>query len=177
MKNINQTKTISDLLNTFTFGENSKGKSFSDTIKQSTVFSFWDDIVGKKLYQYTKPVRIKNSKLYVSAKSPVIIQELNLIKRKILKKLNTYTSALGISVVDIVFDYKNYNEAAQDNFPQDEKLEFYSDKDLSSLKIDDNYTNEIRNKISKINFLSDMQKLKLADKIINVKKADIKRKG
>jgi len=175
MRNINQTKTISDLLNTFTFGENSKGKSFSDTIKQSTVFSFWEDIVGKKLFQYTKPVKIKSAKLYVSAKSPVIVQELNLIKNKILKKLNTYTLALGIKITDIVFDYKNYYETSSEEIVQDEKLVFYSNEDLSNLVIDKDYLSEISQNISKISFLSDIQKKNLLDKIVNVRKANIKR--
>ena len=49
MKNINETKKISELINTFTFGDKPRGKSLSDAVKFSTLASFWEDIIGKKL--------------------------------------------------------------------------------------------------------------------------------
>ncbi|MBR2068525.1 MAG: DUF721 domain-containing protein [Candidatus Gastranaerophilales bacterium] len=176
MRHIKETNTISELLNTFTFGDNSsKGKSLSDTIKQSTVFSFWEDIIGAKLAKYTKPIKIKYSKLYLSAKSPALVQELNLSKSKILKKINTYSMALGISIKDLVIDYKNYTENSEHEIPQDEKLNYYNEESFSDIEIDENYKSEIRNNIEKINFLSENQKEKLINKIYNAKKAFIKR--
>ncbi len=176
MRNINETKTISDLLNTFTFGDkNSKGKSLSDTVKHSTIFSFWEDIAGKKLAQYTKPLKIKYSKLFISAKSPVIVQELNLSKQNILKKINLYSQALGIQINDISVSYKNYSKDENNFIPPDEKLEFYNDESFADCTLNDDFQDEIKKNISKINFLSQEQKDKLLKKIVNVKKAEIKR--
>lgn len=176
MRNINKTEKISDILNTFTFGENnSKGKSLSDTIKQSTIFSFWGDIAGAKFAKYSKPIKIKYSKLYVSAKSPVIVQELNLLKAKILKKVNTYSNALNLKITDIVFDYKNYDDNINEEYGEDIELDFYDDEILEGIELDKNYELEISKNINKINFLTKEQKQKLISKITNVKKAQIKR--
>ena len=176
MKKINETKSISELLNTFTFGDNlSKGKSFSDTIKQSTLFSFWSDIAGAKLSQYTKPDKVKYQKLYVSAKSPVIIQELNLNKQQILSKLNSYSNALGIKIKDIVFDYKKYSENKNEEFPPDNLPEFFKNEALDEIEVDKAFEENIKNSIDKINFLSKEQKEKLTSEIIKTKKAEIKR--
>ena len=175
MKNIKQTKTISELLNTFTFGENSKGKSFSETIKHSTIFSFWEDIIGKKLAKFSKPIKIKYSKLYVTAKSPTITQELNLIKNKIITKANTYANALGFEIKDIVFDYKNYKNSEKTFESDEEKIEFYNNDNIDQINLDDGFKKEIKNNISKINFLSDKQKDLLIKKIFNTQKAKNKR--
>ena len=176
MRNINETKTISDLLNTFTFGnENSKGKSLSDTIKQSTIFSFWNDIVGNKMAKYSKPTKIKYSKLYISAKSPAIVQELNLSKQNIMKKINLYSQALGITVKDIIADYKNYSETTEKVVSEDEKICFYDEVSLSECEVNKDFEEKINKNISKIDFLSQEQKDRLTKKIINVKKAKIKR--
>ena len=176
MKDINQTKTISELLNTFTFGgSQSKGKSFSDIIKQSTIFSFWEDIAGTKLSKFSKPQKIKYSKLFVSASSPVIIQELNLIKEKLIQKTNNYSKALGIEIKDIIFDYKNYKPAETQNYQEDNEVIYYKSENLSEYCIDENFKNEIIKNISKINFLNEKQKNNFIEQIINVKKAQIKR--
>lgn len=176
MKQIKQTKTLQEFLSAFTFGENfSKGKSFSGTIKHSTMFSFWNDIAGEKISKYTKPVKIKYSKLYISAKSPVIIQEINLTKQKIINKANTYAQALGFTIKDLVVDYKNYKEDDKNEIPKDDKPEFYSNEALSEIEPDKNYQEEIRKNINKISFLNNEQKEKLINKILDVKKAQIKR--
>ena len=110
MKKNNKTVSISDLINSTVFGDIVKEDKMSFVIKQTTVFSFWEDIVGKKFVKYTKPYVIKSSKIFVSVKSPVIIQELNLYKTKLLKKINSYSIPLGIEIKDIVFDYKNFED-------------------------------------------------------------------
>ncbi len=176
MRQINETNTISEILNTFTFGDKkSKGKSLSDTVKYSTLFSLWPDIVGNKLSKYTKPTTIKYSKLYVSAKSPVIVQEMNLLKDKIIKKINVYSNALDFNIKDIVLDYKNYeNEKEEENNIED-KPEFYNNSDLDEVKLDDNFEQNIKKCIKKIDFLTEDQKQDFINKIYNNKKAQIKR--
>lgn len=175
MRQINETNTISEILNTFTFGDKkSKGKSLSDTVKYSTLFSLWPDIVGNKLAKYTKPTTIKYSKLYVSAKSPVIVQEMNLMKDKIIKKINVYSNALDFNIKDIILDYKNYESGEEKNNIED-KPDFYNDSDLDEVKLDKNFEQNIRKSIEKIDFLTENQKQDFINKIYNNKKAQIKR--
>ena len=177
MRSIKETNTISEILNSFTFGDkSSKGKSFSDNIKFSTLFSFWEDIIGKKLAKFSKPEKIKYSKIFISAKSPIIAQEISLSKQNILKKINTYSNALGFEINDLVVDYKNYENKSDAQEINEEKPEYYKNDELKNEYIDDDYFNEIKNNICKINFLSSKQKDELIDKIMLVKKAEFKRK-
>lgn len=176
MKHINETKSISELLNTFTFGDKPRGKSLSDAVKFSTIVSFWDDIVGSKLAKYTTPTKIKYSKLYISAKNPAIIQEINFKKKKILEKLNSYSQALSITIKDLVLDYKNYtSELKEQNIIPDEKIDYYNIDSLKNIELDENYKNNIKSAIDKIDFLKEDEKNKLIDKICNSKKAELKR--
>ena len=87
MKKINETLSISELMSSTVFGQKAE-EGFAIVAKHSTIFSFWGDIVGKKFQKYTKPYAIKNSKIYVSTKSPALIQELTLLKSKILAKIH-----------------------------------------------------------------------------------------
>ena len=48
MKKNNETTSIGDLLNSTVFGEIAKSDKMNLIIKQSTLFSFWEDIVGIK---------------------------------------------------------------------------------------------------------------------------------
>ena len=58
MKQNNETKSISELLNDSIFNQTSQNK-LNSVIKQSTIFSFWDNIVGAKFSKFTKPYSIK----------------------------------------------------------------------------------------------------------------------
>ena len=176
MRKINETKSLSELINAFTF-ENSKGKSVSlaHVIKQSTIFSFWNDIVGPKFAKFSRPESIKYNKLYVSAKSPVVVSELNFHKVKILEKLNSYSNALGIKIKDIHFDYKNFSKKEDVVLADETKPVWYSKGDLSDIQIDEKYKNSIDETVEKINFLSPEQKKKLETTIFELKKAKIKR--
>ena len=176
MKTIRETKSISELLNTFTFGDKPKGKSLTNAIKFSTISSFWEDIIGSKLAKFTKPVKIKYSKLYIVAKSPAVVQEINFNKQKILQKLNSYSQPLLITVKDLVLDYKQYEtETKQEDSYPDEKAQYYNNSSLEGVELDNDYKNNIKNAIDKINFLGEEEKNKLVDKICNAKKAQIKR--
>ena len=87
MERSNKTYLLCDLLENSVFGENQK-MFLSKIAKQSTIFSFWDEIVGKKYFSLSKPYKIISSKLYISTKSPVVSQELGLLKSRLLKKIN-----------------------------------------------------------------------------------------
>ncbi len=172
MKKINETLEISQILNDNIFDDFKKDK-MSEMIKRSTIFSFWGVVVGKKFSKFSRPVSIKSKKLFVSAKSPVIIQELNLLKDKILKKLNSYSIPLGIEIKDIVFDYKNFSPVKLEDKSNEieDKPVFLNDEDISKVPNDEGFDNSITKNIKKIAFLNDNQKDVLIEKIIKLNKA------
>lgn len=51
------------------------------------VFSIWNNIVGKKVADHARPVRIKEKVLYVEVDDPLWLAQIKYIKHDILKKL------------------------------------------------------------------------------------------
>ena len=176
MKKNNNTKTLSDILNSSLFNEEFKKDKINKLIKQSTVFSFWESVCGKKFSPYTKPYLIKGSKIYISTKSPVVEQELNLYKKTILQKLNSYSLPLGIKITDMVFNYKNFNEVTNqsDNMLDEDKPVWYSNDNFTEKNA--NEEKLIADSISKISFLTETQKEIFAEKLIIANRAKNKRK-
>lgn len=91
-------------------------------------------------------------------------------KNILLKKILPYSSALGIDVLDIVFDYKNWNVSMQnqidDGFP-----EFYTDEKLNSICVDTSDFDVVFKNIDASEYLSDEQKEKFKNRIIKLQKA------
>ncbi len=175
MKKNSETRTISDLLNDSIFNQESKTR-LNGVVKQSTVFSFWDNIVGAKFSKYTKPYSIKYQKIYVSVKSPVIAQELGLYKNKILKKVNSYSQPLGLEIKDIVFNYKNFHSSNPVSLGVEDRPIFLSKEKLQSAKISQTTQEKIKEHIGKIKFLNENQKENLVSKIISTYQANELRK-
>ena len=174
MRQINKTSKVSEIVNSLTFDDNKQNRNMQNVIKQSTIFSFWEDIVGVKFARTTRPFLIRYSKLYVSAKSPIIAQELSLLKSKLIPKINSYSLALGIKVKDIIFDYKNYYTSETKTDTEDKPI-WYSCENFKQIELDCCEYENIKKAVEKINFLDDTQKEKLISKICNAKKAQIKR--
>lgn len=167
MKKHNPTTHIGELLSKTAFGEMAKGNKMGAIIKHSTIFSFWNNIVGAKFAKFTKPYAIKYNKLYVSAKSPVIVQELNLYKTKILKNVNSYSMPLGIEITDIIFSYKNYCATTPDELShqiEDKPIEIKKNQ-LESIELDKKTQEQIKTNVDKIKFLNKEQKEIFAQKI------------
>ncbi len=57
-------------------------------IKEVSLLSSWEDVVGKTIGRATADIYIKDKKLYVILKSSVIRNELHLIKSQLINKLN-----------------------------------------------------------------------------------------
>lgn len=175
MRKNNPTAHIGELINKTAFGETIKGQKFGQIIKHSTIFSFWNNIVGAKFAKFTKPYAIKFQKLYVSAKSPVLVQELSLYKAKILKNINSYSMPLGIEIKDIIFSYKNYAVSIPEtmsNFVEDKPIEI-TNSQLEEVKINEQVEQKLKANIDKINFLNDEQKDNFSKKIIDTYKAKL----
>ncbi len=176
MKQNNETKSISELLNDSIFNQTSQNK-LNSVIKQSTIFSFWDNIVGAKFSKFTKPYSIKYQKIYVSTKSPIIAQELSLYKNKILKKVNSYSQPLGMEIKDIIFNYKNFHSSNPIvSYGIEDKPIFLNNSQLNSIKINSSVQDKIKEHISKIKFLNNNQKDNLVSKIISTYQANELRK-
>lgn len=144
-----------------------KDNKVGQIMKYSTIFSFWDSIVGAKFSKFTKPYAIKYNKLYVSTKSPIIIQELNMYKNKIIKNINSYSLPLGIEIKDIIFNYKNYCATTPEtisNQIEDKPIKITKSQ-LDKIKLDDNTKNFIKQNVDKISFLNEEQKKNFAKKI------------
>jgi predicted nucleic acid-binding Zn ribbon protein len=64
-------------------------------------FIFWDKAVGKTIAKHSKPFSIKKGTLFVRVESSVWSNELSLLKKKIINKLNKMIG--DESIKDIVF--------------------------------------------------------------------------
>lgn len=174
MKKDNKTQTLAQLLNSEAFSKVMGKNKLNSIVKHSTVFSFWTNVVGAKFANITKPYAIKAKKLHVSAKSPVIIQELSLYKNKILNKLNSYSKPLGIEIDDIIFNYKNYNISTPQTLSEKEdKPIWFKGEELEGIELDTQTKEKIAQNIEKIKFLNNNQKQNLITKIITNEKAKI----
>ena len=168
MKKHNPTTHIGELISKTAFGDMMKGNKMGAIIKHSTIFSFWDSIVGAKFAKFTKPYSIKYNKIYVSAKSPVIVQELGLYKTKILRNINSYSMPLGLEIKDIIFSYKNYAADVPEtlsNQVEDKPVQL-SKQEIQSVQISSDVEDKIKSNVEKIKFLNDEQK-ELLNNIIN----------
>ena len=170
----NATLELGSLINKIVFAANDGRKD--DFIKHMTIFSCWKDIVGNRFSCFSKPYSIKYSKLYVSAKSPVIVQELSLLKKKLIEKVNMYSKPLGIEIKDIIFDYKKFEVEKKEELIGDE-AEYFSENELTDIKIDSSFEENITKNIDKLSFLTEKQKNNLKKQIINTQKAKIKRQN
>lgn len=174
MKKNNKTETIGALLKSDAFSQIMGKNKLNSIVKYSTIFSFWNNIVGSKFANITKPYSIKAQKLYVSAKSPIVIQELTLYKNKILAKVNSYSKPLGIEIKDIIFNYKNYSASIPDTLQnKEDKPVWFSENELENIDIDVETKEKIQENIEKIKFLNKNQKQNLISKIITNEKAKI----
>ena len=176
---LNKTLSADELLSDYVFGGLKNNPAMRNAIKQSTILSFWNSVVGKKFEKITNPTKIQNSILFVDAKSPVVVQELSLVKKKLIEKMNSYSLPLGISVNDIVLSYKNFknqSENLRENFIEDKPVQFQKES-LENTQLDCDFQEEIKNNINKISFLNNEQKNSLISKIFDVKRAEIIRKN
>ena len=178
MQKNNETLPIGLLIKSSVFAQSLNDTKLQSVIKHSTIFSFWGEIAGKKFEKISIPYLIKGSVFYVSARSPVIIQELSLYKDILIKKINSYSMPLGIEIKKISFSYKNYDEIVANNIPQnypEDETVWYNQNDLDKVELE--LDKKISAAINNIKFLSDEQKKELIYKINSNYKAQYLRKN
>lgn len=59
-----------------------------DQIRRQDVVEAWDGIVGERIAEVTRAVRVDNAVLYVEVRSSAWLMELNLMKPSILERVN-----------------------------------------------------------------------------------------
>ena len=78
-------------------------------MKRSTLFKFWKKVVGKPFDEKSKPYgMIGAHTIVIACESAVVVQELTLRKKQIIKKYAPYVKSLNIELKDMVFDPKKW---------------------------------------------------------------------
>ncbi len=65
-----------------------KESNIEKKLKEVDIVNSWEDLLGKTIAHYTRNVVLKNSVLYVEIKSPVVKNELFMMREEIRRKLN-----------------------------------------------------------------------------------------
>ncbi len=65
-----------------------KGTGYERKLKEVDVVQSWEELLGKTIAHYTTDILIKNKVLYVKISSPVVKNELFMMREEIRKKLN-----------------------------------------------------------------------------------------
>jgi predicted nucleic acid-binding Zn ribbon protein len=78
-----------------------KGLRIDHRIKEESAVLSWNKVVGETIASKTKPLRVKDSILFVRAESPSWRNELVFLKPRIIKELNQLLKADVVK--DIVF--------------------------------------------------------------------------
>ena len=63
----------------------------------------WDEIIGLKLKDYTKPLYIKNKILYIGCKHSGIIQSLTNYNKEIISRLKERIKEININEIKYVY--------------------------------------------------------------------------
>ncbi len=75
-------------------------KGLDHKLQQYRAWTVWDDVVGPQIARYAQPLRIRGSVLEVRVENATWMQQLQLLKPKILRELN---GRLGGQVLDDIF--------------------------------------------------------------------------
>lgn len=141
-------------------------------MKKSTVFKFWDKVVGKKFEKYSKIESLNSDNvLIVACANASVTSELTMFKNDILKKFNSYAVPLGIEVVDIKFSHKIWkvDESEYNEILQEEKNPYKPDLsgfNPDDIMLDEQEVNAILNSVMQNKFASQEQRQKMFDAII-----------
>ncbi len=80
-------------------------------VTRNNLYKFWDKIVGKKFSAKSKPYSMMGGGvLIIACQNPSIAQELMFQKVQILEKFKPYFKSQHMSLKDIKFDCKKWNE-------------------------------------------------------------------
>lgn len=69
---------------------------FSDKLRQYRAFQIWEAVVGPQIAAHAHPARIRDGVLEVKVDQPVWMQQLQLLKPRILQQLNQQLEGTGL---------------------------------------------------------------------------------
>ena len=79
-------------------------------MKRANLYSFWSKIIGKPYDKKSKPYGMAgNHTMIIACESSVVVQELMLRKKQIIKDFAPYVKSLNIVLKDIIFDQKRWS--------------------------------------------------------------------
>lgn len=78
-----------------------KGMDLDTKLKEHSCIVAWDEVVGDRVANAAQPDFVRDGLMFVTAKSPVWANELNLYKRDIIQKINAEVGSVVIR--DIIF--------------------------------------------------------------------------
>lgn len=84
-------------------------KEFKRVVTLSNLYKFWKKSAGEKLASHSRPYSMtSNGVMVIACKNAIVAQELMLKKTQILVKFQPYTKSLKITVKDLRFDPKKW---------------------------------------------------------------------
>jgi len=96
-------------------------KGLDKKLQQYRAWTIWDEVVGPQISQHAQPLRIREATLEVRVENATWMQQLQLLKPKILKELN---KRLGESTLTNIYwkrgtvEKKKEEMAAEPDLPQ-----------------------------------------------------------
>ncbi len=92
------------------FSNNTKNL-IKKAINRNTLYKFWKKAVGEKFGELSYPYGMAPQyTMIIACKNAIVAQELLLRKHEIIEKLAPYTKSLKITVRDLKFDPKKWDE-------------------------------------------------------------------
>ena len=86
-----------------------KDKILQKAMKRSNLYKFWSKVVGKPFDEKSKPYgMIGAHTMIIACESAVVVQELALRKKQLIKNYAPYVKPLNIEIKDLVFDVKKW---------------------------------------------------------------------
>ena len=86
-----------------------ENKDIKKGITRYNLYKFWDKVVGQKFGAKSKPYGMTyGGVMIVSCENSIVGQELSLRKQMIIEKMKPYMRSLRITLMDIKFDPKKW---------------------------------------------------------------------
>ncbi|MFW6201155.1 MAG: DUF721 domain-containing protein [Gemmatimonadota bacterium] len=76
----------------------------AERVDQATVVPEWDEAVGDRIAQATRPLRVSNGTLFVAVRSSAWMMELKMMEREIIERLDAGRERRRIREIRFVMD-------------------------------------------------------------------------
>lgn len=73
-----------------------RSEGLETPILERRLLKMWDDVAGRVVARYTQEKAIRNQTLYVKISNPALRQDLSMMRKQLVSKLNT---AVGAQII------------------------------------------------------------------------------